>query len=65
MTGQQFLDALAQAVAPRTIASTYGAADGVTLTLSDGQTITAKRKLIAKAKDDAELSAYIAGLLNG
>lgn len=67
MTGQDFIDTLSQAIKPLTIDSQQSQSQGdggIIFTISDGRTLTAKRKRIKAASNQAELDAYVTELLS-
>jgi len=63
-SGNDFIEALKAAVAPRTITNIKGQSDGVIVTLSDGTKVTAERKVIATLRDDDEIAAYVARVIS-
>lgn len=63
-SGESFIDALATAVAPRTIGNIKGDSSGVRIILSDNSVIEAKRKRIADLKTVADLNAYVVQVMS-
>ncbi len=63
MTGDQFLDTLRTAIAPRTITNMTGKTDKIVIKLSDGKQLDVRRQEVREAADQDELDAYVAGLV--
>jgi hypothetical protein len=59
MKGNEFVDALRDAVAPAAVVNIAGGSEGLEFKLSDGRLIKAERKAIAALNDGDELAAYV------
>lgn len=63
MSGDQFLSTFTAAIAPRTIATMQGKPDKIMIQISNGSTIEVSRKAVRDCASQAELDAYVAGLV--
>ncbi len=64
MKGNEFVDALRDAIAPATVVNITGGSEGLTFKLSDGRSIKAERKAIAALRDGDELADYVKRVLS-
>lgn len=64
MTGDQFLDALRKKVTPRVIENLWGDSAGIIATLDDGSKIEFERARVKSISTDAELSEYLAEIMD-